>query len=87
MPEFAEASNYHQTRRHYSADLAPAKYGKGLEGTSLCTSANMPTKVYDQEWQDIASARYGGFSKAKKIADLPQCKSCARRLVALKGTP
>lgn len=73
------ATNWYGTRRHYSSDLAPNSFGhKGREGSSLCSSENNPVRVWDQDGIDGNAEHYR--TKSPRIADLPECKRCNRKL-------
>ncbi|QKW15425.1 hypothetical protein [Verrucosispora sp. NA02020] len=79
------AANYYVTRRHYSLNLAPA-VGAGRRGTALCRPGGQPTDVYDQEWVTREDQRYRRGKPPRQIADLPECKACARALAKLNTT-
>lgn len=75
MTALLEASNYHQTRRHYATEMAPK--WKGKAGFPLCNNPGMPTEIYDQAYQDAASRMWGHL--AKTIGELPLCKNCEKQ--------
>ncbi|MFY1686533.1 hypothetical protein [Plantactinospora sp. WMMB782] len=74
---FEPAANYYVTRRHYSFNLA-AGIGSGRRGTAICRPGGQPVEVYDQEWVTHKDLRYRPGKAPRRIADLPECKACAR---------
>jgi hypothetical protein len=85
MPDPTPAANWYLTRRHYSTSLAVGEYDKpntGLRGDALC---DPNTDVRDQDWLDAHSVEYPHLAK-RRVADLPECKKCARILARL-ATP
>lgn len=67
----AEAcTTWSNRKRHYSTamDTKP-KQGPGRYGTTLCGEWAMD--------QDAADGRH--YNKPKRVADLPDCKICAKR--------
>lgn len=75
------ATNWYGTRRHYSTNLLSTP-GGGHVGRSLCTTANNPVDVWDQDAMDVVAQQYR--SKRVTIADLPECKKCTR-IMAREG--
>lgn len=79
------ASNYHQTRAHYSDNLSPehARYVGGQTGEALCSGLNSYVGVYnDVEHQGMAES-WNGAHKPKPVASLPLCKRCERKVAKL----
>lgn len=78
MTQPTPATNWYGTRRHYSLDLGPNTLGSGRKGHSLCTTEDNPVQVWDQDGVNSNAEQYR--TKAIVIADLPECKKCARKL-------
>lgn len=78
-------TNYYVTRRHYSTNLT-AGLGTGRRGTALCRFAGQPVDVYDQEWTTREDQRYRRGKPPRMIADLPECKACARALTKMEAS-
>jgi hypothetical protein len=67
-------TNYHHTRRHYSASLVSASFGRpGREGTALCGS-----EVFDEDYINAFLAEC--FRSPVAVNDLPECLKCVARL-------
>lgn len=88
QPPAAEpCTNYGRTRRHYSTTLAPASFGKpGREGFSLCRIAGGRTRVYDGTAITAEMRRWKPDYPPIVVADLPECKACARALTKLEAS-
>jgi hypothetical protein len=74
------ATNWYGTRRHHSADLGPNNLGTGRKGHALCSNEGNPVQVWDQDGVDSNVEVYR--TRAVVVADLPECKKCARLLPA-----
>jgi hypothetical protein len=75
----APATNWYHTRRHYSRDLTEYHYDGGCKGHALCSTETNPVEVWDQEAMTALDRQYFR-NKPTVIADLPECKKCARIL-------
>jgi hypothetical protein len=73
MTSVEPCTTWAQRKRHYSTSLAPAQYGAGRQGRTLC----------QDDGQDEERANHHNTQYSKRlvaIADLPECKRCARIL-------
>jgi hypothetical protein len=69
------ASNYHQTRAHYSNNLASASSRPQYRmGYALCDTEAVPVVVFDDAYHRAFWPRV-----AKSAASLPLCKRCERK--------
>lgn len=76
------ASNYHQTRAHYSNDLTGRHKGaRGRGGRALC---DLSLQVYDDAEHAYWAAQWGTPQPAS-AASLPLCKRCARSAARLEA--
>lgn len=75
MTELIEASNNHQTRRHFTTSMRP--YWKGRMGMALCSTEGRPVEVFDQQYHDQSSKDYG-YPQVDN-SSLPLCKRCERK--------
>lgn len=71
------------SKQHLSVDLAPDLRKPGNVGKTLCAPGGIPADAYD----DVAiNAQLADWRKGKPpivVADLPECKLCARKAAKL----
>jgi hypothetical protein len=67
-------TTHSRRRRHYSVDLFGVEWGPGRRGTTLCHE-----NAADQDGVDDWETKWPR-NPLTVIADLPECKHCARRL-------
>jgi hypothetical protein len=75
------ASNYHQTRAHYSDNLSTerAHYVGGRAGEALCSTLNNYLDVYDDAEHEGMAKSWNSAHRPKPVASLPLCKRCERK--------
>lgn len=73
MTEPEPCTTWSRRLKHYSRNLTGSRFDKGRTGLTLCNADAMDQENVDH-WLDSFSSK-----RSVVIADLPECKKCARR--------
>ncbi len=73
-------TTYGRRRKHYSVDLAKDADDVGRTGRTLCGEQAQD----EEETNRYVGTMWGGAGPVS-VADLPECKRCARKLAAIRS--
>lgn len=79
-------TNWYHTRRHLSDDMQDYAGNRGRYGSSLCSNACNFVTVWDEDGINACTAEYRRGKPRIELAQIPECKNCAR-IVAKRGGP
>lgn len=78
-------TSWSHNRRHLSVDLSD-EWAGGRVGTALCRPGGVVVNVFDEASINRQLAPYRRNKPPVAVADLPECRTCARAAAKLESS-